>query len=184
METVTDFIFLGSTITADGDCSHEIKRHLLFGRKAMTNLDIEKQRHYFNDKGMYSPSYGFFSSHVCMWELDCKESWAPKNWCFQTVVLEKTLESPLDSKEIKLVNPKGNQSRIFIGRIDAEAKAPILFHLMQRADSLEKTLILGKIEKGETEDEMVGWHHWLNGHESEQTLGDNEGQGSLVCCTA
>ena len=119
---------------------------------------------------MYSPSYVFFcGSHVWMWELDHKESSAPKNWCFQNVVLEKTLENPLDSKEIKPVNPKGNQSRIFIGRIDAKAKALILFHLMQRADSLEKTLILGKIEKGETEDEMVGWHHWLKGHESEQT---------------
>ena len=129
METVTDFIFLGSKITADGDCSHEIKRHLFLGRKAMTNSDsvLKKQRHYFANKGPYSQSYGFSSNHVWMWQLDHKEGWAPKNWCFQTVVLEKTLESPLDSKEIKPNNPKGNQSWIFIGRTDAEAEAPILW---------------------------------------------------------
>ena len=104
METVTYFIFLGSKITVLGDCSHEIKT-LLLGRKAMTNLDSifksKKQRHYFANKGPYSQSYGFSSSHVWMWELDHKERWMPKNWCSQTVVLEKTLESPLDSKEIK-----------------------------------------------------------------------------------
>ena len=109
VETVTDFIFLGSKITVDGDCSREIKRHLLLGRKAMTNLDsILKSRHYFADKGPYSQSYGFSGSHAWMWELDYKENWAPKNWCFWTVVLEKTLESPLDCKEIQTVNPKGN----------------------------------------------------------------------------
>ena len=109
VETVTDFIFLGSKITVDGDCSREIERHLLLGRKAMTNLDsILKSRHYFADKGPYSQSYGFSGSHAWMWELDYKENWAPKNWCFRTVVLEKTLESPLDCKEIQPVNPKGN----------------------------------------------------------------------------
>ena len=122
METVTDFIFLGSNITADGDCSHEIKRHLLLGRKAMTNLDSRDIN--FTDKG---PCYGFSSSHVWMWELDHKESWALKHWCFWTVVLEKTLKSPLDCKEIKSVNPKGNQSWIFIGRTDPEAGTPILW---------------------------------------------------------
>ena len=129
METVTDFIFLGSKMTADGDCSHEIKRCLLLGRKAMTNQDsiIKKQRYYLANKGPYSQSYGFSSSHVWMWELDYIESWVPKNWCFWTVVLEKTLESPLDRKEIKQVNPKGNKSWIFIGRTDAEAAAPILW---------------------------------------------------------
>ena len=128
METVTDFIFLGSKITADGDFSHEIKRHLLNRRKAMTNLDnIKKQRHYFANKGLSSQSYGFSSSHVWMWELDYKESWALKNWCFWTMVLEKILESPLDSKEIKPVNPKRNQSWIFIGRTVAEAEAPIIW---------------------------------------------------------
>ena len=124
METVMDFIFLGSKLTADGDSSHEIKRHLLLGRKAMTYLEsiLENNwRHYIADKGLYSQSYGFSSSQVWMWKLDHKEGWAPKNWCFQTVVLEKTLESPLDSKEIKPVNPKGYQPWIFIGRTDAKA---------------------------------------------------------------
>ena len=109
VETVADFIFLGSKITADGDCSHEIKIHLLLGRKIMTNLDsIKKQRHYFANKGLCSQSYGFSSGQVWMWELDYKESWATKDWCFWTVVLEKTLESPLDCKEIQPVNLKGN----------------------------------------------------------------------------
>ena len=127
VETVNDFIFLGSKITADGDCSHEIKRGLLLGRKAMTNLDsiIKKQRHYFANKGPSSQGYGFSSGHVWMWELDYKESWAPKNWCFWTVVLEKTLESPLDCKEMQPVHPKGDQSWVFIGRTDAEAETPI-----------------------------------------------------------
>ena len=102
METVTDFIILGSKITAESDCSHKIKRRLLLGRKAMTNLDcIKKQRHHFANKGPYSQSYGFSSSHVRMWELDPKEGWVPKNWCFWTVVLDKTLESPLGSQSAK-----------------------------------------------------------------------------------
>ena len=109
METVTDFVFWGFKITADGDCSHEIQRCLLLGRKVMTNLDsILKNRHYFANKGPSSQNYGFSSSHVWIWELDYKESWAPKNWCFWTVVLEKTLESPLDCKEIQPIHPKGN----------------------------------------------------------------------------
>ena len=131
---------------------------------------IKKQRHYIANKGEYSQSYGFFSSHVSIWELDHKENWALKNWCFWTVVLEKTLESPLNCKEIQPVHPTGNQSWIFTGRTDAEAETPILWPLMQRTDSLEKTLMLGKIEGGRrrpTEDEMVGWHHWLSGHEFE-----------------
>ena len=120
VETVADFIFWGSKITADGDCSHEIKRHLLLGRKAMTNLDsILKSRDIAN-KDPSSQSYGFSSSHVWMWELDHKESWTLKNWCFWTVVLEKTLESPLDCKGIQAVYPKGNQSWMFVGRTDAE----------------------------------------------------------------
>ena len=129
METVSDFIFLGSKITADGDCSHEIKRHLLFGRKAMANLDhILKSRDItLPTKVHLVKAMIFSSSHVWMWELDHKESWVPKNWCFWTVVSEKTLESPLDCKEIKPVNPKGNQSWIFIGKIDAEAETPILW---------------------------------------------------------
>ena len=132
---------------------------------------IKKQRHHFANKGLYSQSYGFSSSHVWMWELDLKEIWVPKNWCFWTIVLEKTLDNPLDRKEIKPVNPKGNQPWIFIGRTDAEAEAPI------RAYSLERTLI-GKDweqeEKAVTEDEMAGWHHQLSGHEFEQTPGDSE----------
>ena len=128
METATDFIFLHSKITEDGDCSHEIKRHLLLGRIAMTNLDsMKKLRHYFADKGLHSQSYDFFSSHVWMWESDHEENWEPNNWCFWTVVLEKTLKCPLDCKEIKPINSKGNKSWIFIGRTEAEAKAPILW---------------------------------------------------------
>ena len=129
METVADFIFLGSRIMADGDCSHEINRCLLLGRRPMTNWDsILKSRDFtLPTKVRLSQSYGFSSSHVRMWELDYKESWVPKNWCFWTVVLEKTLESPLDGQEIKPVNPRGNKSWIFIGKTDAEVEAPILW---------------------------------------------------------
>ena len=122
METGTDFMFLSSKITADGDCSHKIKRCLLLGRNAMTNLDsiIKKERHSFANKGSSSQRYDFSSSQVWMWELDHKEGWALQNWCFWTVVLEKTLDSLLDCKVIKPVHPKGNQSWIFLRRIDAE----------------------------------------------------------------
>ena len=145
-ETVTDFIFLGSNITADSDCSHKIKRHLLLGRKAMRNLNTVLKAYITVNKGPFSQRYGFSSSRMQMWELDHKEGWVPKNGCFQTVVLEKTLESPLDSKEIKPVNPKANQPWIFIGRTDAEAETPILWPPNWRADSLQKMLMLGKIE--------------------------------------
>ena len=122
-----------------------------------------------------------------MWELDYKESWAPKNCCFWTVVLEKTLESPLDCKEIQPVDSKGNQSWIFIGRTDAEAEAPIFWPPDAKNWLLGKDPDAGKDwrqeEKGMTEDEMVGWHHWLDGHEFEQALGVRDGQGSLVCCS-
>ena len=128
---------------------------------------IKKERHYFANKGPSSQSYGFFSSHVWMWELDYKESWVPKNWCFWAVVLEKTLESPLDFKEIQPFNPKGNQSWIFIGRTDAEAEAPILRPPDAKNRLIGKEPDAGKDwrqeEKGTTEDEMVGWHHLLNG---------------------
>ena len=128
MERVTDFICLGSKITADGDCSHVIKRCLLLGRKAMTNLDcILKSRDYFANKSPSCQRCGFSSSHVWMWELDHKESWELKNWCFWIVVLEKTLESLLDWREIQPVHPKGNQSWIFIGRTDAEDETPTLW---------------------------------------------------------
>ena len=129
METVREFIFFGFKITADGDCSHEIKRCLLLGRKAMTNLDsILKSRDItLLTKVCIVKAMVFSNNHVWMWEFDHKESWVLKDWCFWTVVLEKTLESPLDCKEIKPVNPKGNQSWIFIGRTDVEAETPILW---------------------------------------------------------
>ena len=143
METVTDFIFLGSKITADGDCSHEIKRYLLLGRKAMTNLDnILKSRDItLLDKGLSSQSYAFSSSHVWMWELDHKEGWVAKNWCFWTVVLERTLQSPLDNKEIKSVSPEYSLEGLVL-----KLKLQYFGHLMRRADSLEKTPMLGKTE--------------------------------------
>ena len=132
---------------------------------------IIKQRHYFANKGPSSQGYGFFSSHVWMWELDYKESWVPKNWCFWTVVLEKTFESPLDSKEIQPVHPKGNQSWIFIRKTDAEAETPVLWPTDVKNWLIWKDPEAGNDwrweEKGTTEDEMVGWHHWLNGHEFE-----------------
>ena len=171
VETVRDFILGCSKITADGDCSHEIKRCLLLGRKAITNLDSILKSRDITDKVPSSQSYGFSSSHVWMWELNYKESWAPKNWCFWTVVLEEIVESPLYRKEIKPVNPKGNQSWIFIGRTDSEAETPIL-----RPPDTENWLIwidpdAGKDwrqeEKGTTEEEMVGCQHRLNGHEFE-----------------
>ena len=128
------------------DCSHEIKT-LASWKKSydQPRQHIKKQRRYFASKGPYSQSYGFSRSRVWMWELDYKESWMPKNWCFWIVVLEKTLESPLGCKEIKPVNPKGNQPWIVIGRTDSEVELQYSGHLMQRADSLEKTLMLGGI---------------------------------------
>ena len=131
----------------NNDCSHKIKRCLLLGSKAMINLDsvLKKQRHHFANKGPSSQSYGFSSSHVRMWELDHRESWALKKWCFQTVVL-KTVESPLDSKEIKPVNPKGNQHRIFIGRTGAEAETLILWPPDVKSWLIWKDPDVGKIE--------------------------------------
>ena len=151
MEPMRDFILGGSKITADGDCSHEIKRCLLLGRKAMTNLfSILKGRDItLLAKVGLSQSYRFSSSHVWMWELDHKEGQVLKSWCFWTMVLEKTPESPLDCKKIKPINSKENQHWIFIGRTDAEAEAPILWPPTQRADSLEKILKTeGKREGG------------------------------------
>ena len=126
-------------------------------------------------------------SHVWMWELDYKESWAQKNWCFWTVVLEKTLESPLDFNEIQPVHPKGNQSWIFIGRTDAEVEPPILWPPDAKKWLLGKGPNAGKHWrqqiKGAIEDEMVGWHHWLDGHKFEHALGVGDGQGGLACCS-
>ena len=128
----------------------------------------------------------FSNSHVWMWELDYKESWVLKNWCFWTVVLEKTLESPLDCKEIQSVHPKGNRSWVFIRRTDAEAETPVLWPPDVKNWLIWKDPDAGKAwrqEKGTTEDEMVGWHHRRNGRESEQSLGVGDGQASLVCCS-
>ena len=184
METVTDLIFLGFKITADGDCSHEIKTLALWKKSYdKPRQRIKKQRHYFANKGLSSQSYGFSSTHVWIWELDHKDVWAPKNWCFWTVVLEKTLENPLDCKEIKPVNSKRNQFWIFIGRTDAEAT--ILWPRDAKNGLIGKDRDAGKDwrreGKGTTEDKMVGRHHRLNGHEFEQALGEGERQGSLAC---
>ena len=148
---------------------------------------IKKQRHYFANKGLSSQSCGFSSSRAWMWELDHKEGWTVENWCFWTVVLEKTLESPLNCKGVKLVNPKGNQPWIFIRRTDAGVEAPILWPPNEKSWLIRKDPDAGKDwrqeEKGMIEDELVGWHHRLNAPEFEQTLGDSEGQERLVCCS-
>ena len=162
---------LGSKITAYGDCSHEMKRYLLLGRKAMTNLDSRLKKHYFADKGPSSQSYGFSSGHVWMWDLDQKESWVLKNWSFWTVVSKKTLESHLESKKIQPVHPEGNQSWMFIGSTDAEAAMSVLWSCDGKKWHIWKDPDLGKDwrldEKDPTEHEVVRWHHWLNGHRSE-----------------
>ena len=145
----------------------KLKRRLLLGRKVMTNLDSILKSRDITSKGPSSQSYGFSNSHVRMWELDYKESWALRNWCFWTV-LEKTLESPLDCKEIQPVYPKGNQSLIFIGRAKAEAETPILWPPDVKSWLVGEDPDDGKDwrweQKGMTEGEMVGWHHWLSGH--------------------
>ena len=153
-----------------------------------TRQHMIKQRHYFANKGPSSQSYGFSNGQVQIWELDHKEGWAPKSWCFWTGVLEKTPESPLDCKELKPVHPKGDQSWIFIGRTDGEVETPILWP----PDA--KNWLLGRVpdagqdwrreEKGMTDDEMVGWHHRHNGYEFEQAPEDSEGQGSRACCSS
>ena len=148
---------------------------------------IKKQRHYFANKGPSSQGYGFSSSRVWMWELDYKESWVLENWCFWTIMLEKTLESPLDYKEIQPVNPWANQSWIFSGRTDVEAEIPILWPPDAKSWLIWKDLDAGKDwrleKKGMMEDEIVGWHYRLNGHEFEQALGVGDGQGGLACCS-
>ena len=150
-------IFLGSKITADGDCSLEIRRCLLLGRKAMTNL-----------VSILKTDITIWTKVHLVWELDHKEGWTLKNWCFWTVVLEKTLESPLDCNEIKPVNLKGNQSWIFIGKTEAEAVALILWPLDVNYWFTEKEPDAGKDwrreEKGMKKGKIAGWHHWLNGH--------------------
>ena len=163
-------IFWGSKIIADGECSHEINRCLLHRRGAMANLySILKSRDYFAKKGLCSQGSCFSIGHVWMWELDYKESWAPKNWCFWSV-LDMTLKCPLDCKQIQPVHPKGNQPRVFFGRTDAEAETPNTLAIWCE-ELIGKDPDAGKNwkreEKGMTEDEMVRWHHCLNRHEFE-----------------
>ena len=181
VETVSDFIFLGSKITPDGDCSHEIKRRLLLGRKVMTKLDsilksinitLPTKVHLI--KAMVFPvvMYGCESQTV-------KKAERQRIWCFWTFMLEKTLESPLDCKEIQPVHPKGDQSWVYIGRTDAEAETPILWAPHAKSWLIGKDSDAGRDwgqeEKGTTEDEMAGWHHRLYGHEFEWTLGVGDG---------
>ena len=163
-KTMTDLVFLGSKITADGDCSHGIKRCLLLGRKAMTNLDsILKSR------DITLLTTGLSSSQVWMWELDHEESWALQNWCFWTVVLEKTLEITLDCKETNQSVQKEISSAYSLEGL--KLKLQYFGHLTRRTDLLEMTLMLERLkrleEKRTTEKEMAGWHHWLDGHEFE-----------------
>ena len=168
VQTVVDFIWAGSKITPDGDCSHEIKRYLLFWKQSydQPRQHIKKQIRYFVNKALSSQGCGFSSSHVWMWELAYKESWVLKNWCFWTVVLEKTLNrSPLDCKEIQPVHPKGDKCWVFTGRTDVEAETPILWPpdakswLMWKDSNAGKDW--GQEEKGTTQDEVVRWHHRL-----------------------
>ena len=149
---------------------------------------VKNQRHYFPNKGASNQGYDFSSSHAWIWELNHKESWAPENWCFWTVVLEKTLESPLACKEIQPVHLKGNQSWIFIWRTNVEAEVSILWPPDVKSWLIGKDPNAGKDwgqeEKGTTEDEMAGWHQRLSGCEFEWTLGDGDGQGGLACCNS
>ena len=173
METVTDFILRGSKITADFGVQPWNEKTLAPWKKSydQPRQHIKELRYYFANQGPSSKSYGFSSSHVWIWELDYKESWVLKNWCVWTVVLEKTLESPLDCKKIQPIHPKGDQSWIFIGKSDVETEALILWPPDVKNWLTGKDPNAGKDwrqeEKGMTEEEMVGWHHQLDGHEFE-----------------
>ena len=156
---------------------------MLLGRK-LNRQHTKKQRHYSANKGPSSQSYGFFSSHAWMWELEYKDSWAPKNWCFWTVVLEKTPESPLDCKDIQPVHSEGDQPWDFFGRNDAKAESPVLWPPHVKSWLTGKDSDAGQDKKGMAEDEMAGWHHGLDGHEFEGTQGVGDGQGGLVCCNS
>ena len=162
VETVTDFIFLGLKITMDGDYSHGIKRLLLLERIAMTNLRqcIKKHTYHFAHKGLFSQSHGFSSSHGWMWELDHKEGWELKNWCFWTVVLDKSLESPLDCKEIKPVNPKGHQTWMVLGRTDVEAETLILWPPDVKNWLIERPWCWKRLRAGGEGDDR-GWDGWM-----------------------
>ena len=147
VEVVTDFLFLGSKITADGGWNHEIRGQLPLGRKTMTNIvSIWKSRHYSANKGPYSQGCGLPSGHIWLWELDCKESRAPKNRCLWIMLLGKIPESPLDSGEIKPVSLKGNQPWILVGRTDAEAEALVFWSSDVNSQLIRKSLMLEKIE--------------------------------------
>ena len=189
VEGVTDFLFLGSKITEDGDCSHEIRTWLLLSRKAMADLDsLLKSRNITlpTKAHIVKEGYGLPSGHIRLWELDQKEGRMTKNWCLRTVVLEKTLESPLDSKKTKPVNLKGNQPWIIVQKTDTEAETPVFWSSDANNWLTGKVPDAGKIwgqkEKRASEDEMAGWHHWCNGHELGKTLGDGEGQRGLALC--
>ena len=178
-------LFLGgSKITADGDCSHEIKRHLLVGRKTMTNLDrvLKSKNITLPTKVCLAKAMVFSSSHVCMWELDYKESWVPKNWCFWTVVLEKTLESPWTSRRSNQSILKNVHWKDWCWSWNSNTLATWCEELthLKRPWCWERLKTGGE---GKTEEEMVGWHHWLNGHESEPALEVGDGQGCLACCS-
>ena len=188
METVTDFIFLVSKITVDGKCSHEMKRCLLLGRKAMTNLDsILKSRVYFADKGLHGQSCGFSSSQEWMWELDSHkkaECWrinAFEVWCWRRLLRIPSTARRSNQSILKEISLEYSLEGLML-----KLKLQYIGHLMRRTDSLDKT-DAGKDwrqeEKGTTEDEMVGWHHWVNGHEFEQAPGVGDGQGSLASCS-
>ena len=158
----------------------------LEGKLYQLRLHIEKQRHYFANKGPTSQGYGFCSGYVWMWKLDYKEGWVPKNWCFWTLMLEKTLESPLDCKEIQPVHSKGDQSWVIIGRIDVEAETPIVWPPDAKTWLIWKDPVAGKDcgqeEKGTTENEIVGWHHLHNRHGFGWTPIFGDEQGGLACC--
>ena len=185
METVRDFIFLGSKITEDDDCSHEIKRCLLLGRKAMTNLDsILKSRDIALPTKVHLVKAMVFPVIMYGYNLDYKESWAPKNWCFLTVVLEKTLESPLDCKEIKPFNPKEISPEYSWKNWCWSWNSNTLTTWCEELTHWKRPWsceILKAEGEGTTEIEMVGWYHRFDGHEFEQALGVGEGQRSLVC---
>ena len=188
VETVTDFNFWAPKSLQMVTAAMKLKDACSLEEKLWpTQTAYLKAETLFANKDPSSQGYGFSSSHVWMWGLDYKESWAPKNCCFWTVVLEKTLESPLNCKEIKPVNPKGNQSWIFIGRTNAKAETPILWLPDVKNWLICKDPDAGKDwrqeKKGTTGDEMVGWHHWLDVHEFEQATEVGGGQGRLACCS-
>ena len=188
METVRDFIFLGSKVTAGGDCNHEIKRHLLLGRKAMTNLDCILKSRDINlpievhiVKAVFFPVVVYRCESWTIKKAECSQIDGFKLWCWRRLLRVPWTARRSNKSILKEINPEYSLEELML-----KLKLQYFGHLMQRADSLEKTLMLGKIEgrrRGTTEDEMVGWHHRLNEHEFEQTPGDSEGQGSLVYCS-